>query len=496
MATFAERMKSAWNAFTSQLEDGYQTEPSAAFYGGSGISIRPDRPRMRISSERTIISSIYTRMSIDVASIEIRHTKHDDSDRYLSDIKSGLNECLTVEANLDQAARAFRQDIALTMFDKGVAAVVPVDTTMDPRISGGYDIKTMRVGDIVQWYPNHVRVSLYNERVGVRQEIVLEKRNVAIVENPLYSVMNEPNSTLQRLMAKLRLLDSVDEASSSGKLDLIIQLPYVIKSEARRQQADERRKEIEFQLKGSQYGIAYTDGTEKITQLNRPAENNLLEQITTLTNLLYVQLGLTPEVMNGTANEAAMLNYHNRTIEPLTAAIVEAMKRTFLTKTARSQGQSIDAFRDPFKLVPMSDMAEMTDKFARNEVFSSNELRQFMGVKPSQDPKADQLINSNMPQSDTGVPIPGGATPPSTDPSAAPVAVPDSPPDTSAFDNVDNAVHSAFVSLGAPPPTNVPDAPSPGLGDLDPDVTLSALDELDASIDQAFSGLGLDDAAP
>lgn len=405
MATFAERMRSAWNAFTSQETDSYV--PMGPSYSGSYLSARPDRIRPRLGNERTIISSIYTRLSMDIASIEIKHTRHDESDRYLSDIVSGLNECLTVEANLDQAARAFRQDIVLTLFDKGVAAIVPVDTTLDPTISGAYDIKTMRVGEIVQWYPNHIRVNLYNERVGYRQEITLEKRNVAIVENPLYSVMNEPNSTLQRLIRKLALLDSVDEATSSGKLDLIIQLPYVIKSEARRMQANERRKEIEFQLKGSQYGIAYTDGTEKITQLNRPAENNLLDQITTLTELLYVQLGLTPEVMNGTANEAAMLNYNNRTIEPIVGAVVEAMKRTFLTKTARAQGQSIDYFRNPFKLVPMSQLAEMADKFSRNEILTSNEFRQVIGYKPSSDPKADQLINSNMPVNKTGVGVPG-----------------------------------------------------------------------------------------
>jgi hypothetical protein len=379
-------------------------------------------------------------MSIDIASVEIRHTRHDDSDRYLSDIDSGLNDCLTVEANLDQAARAFRQDIVLTLFDKGVAAIVPVDTTVDPRVSGSFDIRTMRVGEITQWYPNHVRVNLYNEKVGYRQEILLEKRSIAIVENPLYSVMNEPNSTLQRLIRKLNLLDSVDEASSSGKLDLIIQLPYVVKSEARRQQAEQRRKDIEFQLKGSQYGIAYTDGSEKVTQLNRPAENNLLEQITTLTNLLYVQLGLTPEVMNGTANEAAMLNYNNRTIEPVMGAIVEAMKRNFLTKTARTQGQSIDYFRNPFKLVPMSDLAEMVDKFTRNEVLTSNEIRQFIGVKPSNDPKADQLINSNMPQGDTGVPIPGSDTV-----KESPPVVPDAPPQV---DNPTDTTDAAFSVFG------------------------------------------------
>jgi hypothetical protein len=405
MPTFAERMKSVWNAFLNQPDNTYVPAPGPSYGGFYGV--RPDRPRTRMSSERTIISSIYTRLSIDISSIQIRHTRHDADDRYAEDIDSGLNDCLTVEANLDQAARAFRQDIVLSLFDKGCAAIVPVDTTLDPTVSGGYDIKTMRVGEIVQWYPNHVRVNLYNERVGMRQEILLEKRTVAIVENPLYSVMNEPNSTLQRLIRKLNLLDSVDEATSSGKLDIIIQLPYVIKSENRRQQAEQRRKDIEFQLKGSQYGVAYTDGTEKIIQLNRPAENNLLTQITTLTDLLYTQLGLTPDVMNGTADEAAMLNYMNRTVEPIVDAIAEAMKRTFLTKTARSQGQSIDYFLNLFKLIPMSQLADIADKLSRNEIVTSNEFRGFIGLKPSKDPKADQLINSNMPENKTGVNIPG-----------------------------------------------------------------------------------------
>ena len=494
MASFLSRLRSGWNAYAAQEDAPYIPLPTGGFGGGSYMSVRPERTRLRISNERSIVASVYTRLGIDVATVEIRHVRHDDNDRYLSDIQSGLNDCLTVEANLDQAARALRLDIALTLFDKGVAAIVPVDTTMDPRMTGGYDIKTLRVGDITQWYPNHVRVNLYNERVGYRQEVLLEKRNVAIVENPLYSVMNEPNSTLQRLIRKLNLLDSVDEATSSGKLDLIIQLPYVIKSEARRQQADERRKEIEFQLKGSQYGIAYTDGTEKITQLNRPAENNLLEQITTLTNQLYVQLGLTPEVMNGTADEAAMLNYNNRTIEPIVGAIVEEMARKFLTKTARSQGQTIDYFRNPFKLVPMSDLAEMADKFTRNEILTSNEIRQFIGVKPSTDPKADQLINSNMPQGDTGVQVPGSPAPPndSTTPQVVPDASVSTPTDTSGFDSIGDAVNQAFASFGATPPGRVTLAPPPGLGEMDPDVMLASLDELDSSIDDAFSGLGIE----
>jgi len=327
----------------------------------------------------------------------MRHVRTDDQNRYLEDIDSGLNNCLTVEANIDQAARAFRQDIAMTLFDRGCAAIVPVDTTLNPETNGGYDILTLRVGEIVTWYPKHVVVSLYNEAKGRREEIVLQKSAVAIVENPLFSVMNEPNSTLQRLLHKLNLLDVVDRQSASGKLDLIIQLPYVIKSEARRQQAQQRREDIEFQLKGSQYGIAYTDGTEKITQLNRPAENNLMNQIEYLVKMLYGQLGLTDEIMNGTADEKAMLNYWNRTVEPVLTAIVESMRRTFLTKTARTQKQSVFYFRDPFRLVPIENIAEIADKFTRNEIMTANEIRQVVGMAPSKDKKADQLTNSNMP---------------------------------------------------------------------------------------------------
>lgn len=393
MAGFASRIKHAWNAFLNlDLEEQFRSYGSGSSYG-----VRPDRVRLNVSNERSIISSIYTRLSIDTAAVDIRHVRLDDDKRYLDDIDSGLNNCLTLEANLDQAARAFRQDIALTLFDRGVAAIVPVDTTINPSVSGSFDIKTLRVGEIVAWYPKHVRVNLYNEATGRREEITLEKKFVAIVENPLFSVMNEPNSTLQRLIRKLNLLDAVDEQSSSGKLDMIIQLPYVIKSEARRTQAEQRRKDIEFQLKGSQYGIAYTDGTEKITQLNRPAENNLLKQVEYLTNMLYSQLGLTEEVMNGTADEKAMLNYMNRTIEPILAAIVEAMRRTFLTKTARSQNQSILYFRDPFRLVPITDVAEIADKFTRNKIASANDMRVAIGWKPSKDPEADKLVNANMP---------------------------------------------------------------------------------------------------
>lgn len=425
------RLKHAWNAFTNQpVED-----PLAgldAFSSGVGYTTRPDRTRFRVSNEQSIISSIYTRLGIDAAAVDIRHVRLDEAGRYKEDIDSGLNNCLNVEANLDQAARAFRQDIFMTLFDKGVIAIVPVDTSLNPNVTGGYDILTLRVGHIVEWKPRHVRVDLYNEQTGRREKVLLEKRFVAIVENPLYSIMNEPNSTLQRLIRKLNLLDAVDEQSSSGKLDMIIQLPYVIKSDARRAQAEQRRKDIEFQLKGSQYGIAYTDGTEKITQLNRPAENNLLKQVEYLTTMLYSQLGLTAEVMNGTADEKTMLNYINRTIEPVLAAVAEAMARSFLTKTARSQKQAIGYFRDPFKLVPMSDLAEMADKFTRNEIVTSNEFRGFMGLRPSEDPKADQLVNSNMPQSDTG---------------AAPVTPSDPTGDASAEDAATSAVNDAFDSV-------------------------------------------------
>ena len=345
-----------------------------------------------------MISSIYTRLSIDIASIDMRHVRTDEQKRYVEDVDSGLNNCLTLEANIDQAARAFRQDIAMTLFDKGVAALVPVETSINPAQTGGYDILTLRVGEIITWYPQHVRMRVYNEATAIREEITLNKSVVAIVENPLYAVMNESNSTLQRLLHKLNLLDAIDEQSASGKLDLIIQLPYVIKSEARRQQAEQRRTDIEFQLQGSKYGIAYTDGTEKITQLNRPAENNLMAQIEYLTAMLYGQLGLTEEVMNGTADEKAMLNYWNRTIEPVLTAIVEAMRRSFLTKTARTQKQTVQFFRDPFRLVPIENIAEIADKFTRNEIMSSNEMRQVVGLAPHNDPKADKLINSNMPQ--------------------------------------------------------------------------------------------------
>jgi hypothetical protein len=395
--SFSDRLAHAWNAFFN-MERG-QLAPGDL---GPSYAIRPDRTNYLVTNERSIITSVYARMAADVAAIDIRHVRLDDNDRFIEEMRSGLNNCLTVEANLDQAPQALKLDIASTMFSKGVAAVVAVDTTLNPELTGSFDILTMRVGEIVQWFPQHVKLLVYNERTGRREEITLEKRNVAIVENPFYDVMNAPNSTLQRLIRKLGLLDTIDEQSSSGKLDMIIQLPYVIKSEAKRAEAERRRRDIEFQLKGSQYGIAYTDGTEKITQLNRPAENNLLNQIKFLTEMLYGQLGLTPEILNGTADEKTMLNYKHRTIKPIAKAIVEAMHRSFLTKTARTQKQAVRYFQDPFELVPVSELAEIADKFTRNEILSSNEIRQFIGVKPADDPKADKLRNSNMPQSELG----------------------------------------------------------------------------------------------
>lgn len=350
------------------------------------------------------MSSIYTRMAIDFADIVIRHVRLDDKDRYESDIDSGLNQCLTVSANIDQAPRAFRQDLAMTLFDQGVAVVVPVDTTLDPNLSGSFDIQTLRIGEVVRWSPKRVRVSLYNEETGKREEVTVDKKFVAIIENPLFAVMNETNSTLQRLIRKLNLLDVVDEQSSSGKLDMIIQLPYVVKSPAKRQAANDRRKDIEYQLKGSQYGIAYIDGTEKITQLNRPAENQLLKQVEYLTDLLYAQLGLTKKVMDGTADEAEMRNYHQRTIKPIAQSVVEAMRRSFLTKTARSQRQSVMFFKDLFALVPMSDIAEMADKLTRNEIATANEIRAIIGLPPAKDKNADKLVNSNMPANKRGNP--------------------------------------------------------------------------------------------
>lgn len=395
-----DRVKSAWNAF----RDGSILTPAGSSNGYYNSS-RPDQNRFRsYANDRSIVTSIYTRMSIDVSGVAFRHIKLDEKLRYKEDLKSSLNGALTLEPNMDQGPRSFRQDIAQTLFDRGVAVIVPVDTTVNPNKSEVFDIHTLRVGEVVEWYPKHVRVSLYNETTGKREEITLEKRFVAIVQNPLYPVMNEPNGTLQRLVRKLTLLDVVDEQSSSGKLDLIIQLPYVVKSDARKKAAEERRDNIQLQLKESQYGIAYTDATEKITQLNRPAENNLMGQIEYLTKMLYGQLGITEEVMNGTADEVAMLNYYNRSIEPILQAITEAMQRAFIGPMGTDAGERIQHFKDPFKLVPVGELAEIADKFARNEILTANEIRGFMGIEPFPDEKADKLINSNMPQQlDAGV---------------------------------------------------------------------------------------------
>jgi hypothetical protein len=407
MALFSKlrEMWHVWNAFKDEPKD----QRIAAYGEGVSFGSRPDRVRIRLSTERTMLASIFTRISIDAAAMDIRHVRVDENDRYLSDIDSGLNNCLKVEANIDQAPRHFKQDIIMSLFDQGSVAIVPVDTTINPAVSAGFDIQTMRVGKIVQWFPKQVIVEVYDENRGVRRQILSDKKYTAIIENPLYAVMNEPNSTLQRLIYKLNLLDQHDTKAGAGKLDIIIQLPYVVKSEARRQQAEQRRTDIENQLAGSTHGIAYTDGTEKVVQLNRPVENTLLKQIEYLTDLLYSQLGVTPEVMNGTADEKTMNNYYARTIEPLVAGIVEAMKRTFLSKTARSQGQSVMAFRDPFKLVPISDIAEIGDKFIRNTIGTPNDMRQAIGWKPSKDPKADQLANPNMPEPTV---TPSESTPP------------------------------------------------------------------------------------
>lgn len=389
----SSRLKHAWNAFVNNRD------PTASYRDiGPGYSYRPDRPRLTRGNERSIITSVYNRIALDVAAIDIRHVKLDEDDRFSEIIDSGLNNCLALDANIDQTGRAFIQDAVMSMLDEGCVALVPIETTFNPQQTGSFDINTIRTGKILDWYPKHVRVSVYNERSGKREEIVLPKDTIAIIENPLYAVMNEPNSTMQRLIRKLNLLDAIDEQSGSGKLDLIIQLPYVVKTEARRQQAEARRKDIEMQLAGSKYGIAYTDGTEKVTQLNRSVDNNLMKQIEYLTSMLYGQLGITQAVLEGTADEKTMLNYYSRTIEPIIAAIVDEMKRKFLTKTARTRRQSIAFFRDPFKLVPVDNIAEIADKFTRNEIMTSNEIRQKIGMKPSKDPKADKLINSNLNQ--------------------------------------------------------------------------------------------------
>lgn len=388
------RIVHAFNLLSDRKES---SEPSYTDRG-MGYSRNPARTTMRYANDKTIVASIYTRIAIDCASVDIFHVRLDDEDRYQEKIKSGINNCLTVEANIDQAGRQFRQDIVHTMLEEGVVAIAPIETTLNPETSGGYDVKTMRVGKVVGWYPKHVRISVWNEEKGIRQEVTVPKEIVAIAENPLAAVMNEPNSMLQRLIRKLAILDAIDEQSGSGKLDLIIQLPYVIKTEARRAEAEKRRKEIEFQLQDSRYGIAYADGTEHITQLNRPAENNLLKQVEFLTNMVYGQLGMTPSVFDGTADEKVMLNYNNRTVEPILSSVTESMHRVFLTKTARSQNQAIQYLRNPFKLVPVNEMAEIADKFTRNEILSANEIRSIVGFKPSKDPKADELRNSNMPE--------------------------------------------------------------------------------------------------
>ena len=391
--TFLNRIKNAWNAFVNNRDPISKWKDI-----GSSYYYRPDRQRFTGGNERTIVTSVYNRIAMDVAAIDIKHVRLDENDRYLETIDSGINRCFSEEANIDQTGRAFVQDIVMSMLDEGCVAIVPVDTNIDPTLSNSYDILSMRVGKILQWYPSHVQVRVYNDRTGNKEDIILPKETVGIIENPLYAVINEPNSTMQRLIRKLSLLDAIDEQSSSGKLDLIIQLPYTIKTEARRQQAEQRRKEIEMQLTNSKYGIAYTDGTEHITQLNRPIENNLMKQIEYLTSMLYSQLGITTTILDGSADEKTMLNYYTRTIEPIISAIVCEAKRKFLTKTARSQRQSFLFFRDPFKLVPISQIADIADKFTRNEIASSNEIRQCIGMKPSKDPKADMLINSNLNQ--------------------------------------------------------------------------------------------------
>ena len=390
---FGSRVKNAWNAFVNNRS------PTKSYWDyGSSYSYRPDRARFSRGNERSIVTSVYNRIALDVASINIQHVRLDANGRFVSSINSRLNQCLTLEPNIDQTGRSFMQDVVMSMLDEGCVAIVPVDTDTDPTVTGSYDILSMRTGKVMEWYPQHVRVRVYNERTGNKEDIRLPKSSVAIIENPLYAVINEPNSTMQRLIRKLNLLDSIDEQSGSGKLDLIIQLPYVIKTEARRQQAENRRKDIEMQLAGSKYGIAYTDGTERITQLNRPVENNLMKQIEYLTSMLYSQLGITQTILDGTADEQTMLNYQIRTIEPIISAIVDEMERKFLTKTARSQNQSIAFFNDPFKFVTVNKIAEIANALNRNGITTANEIRQKIGMKPSDDPKADQLVNSNISQ--------------------------------------------------------------------------------------------------
>lgn len=390
--SFIERIQNGWNAFMSRA-------PTNDYNTGIGSYYRPDRVRFSRGNERSIVTSVYNRIALDVSAIDIKHCQLDEDGRYMHDVNSGLNECLNLSANTDQTGKAFIQDIVMSMLDEGCVAIVPVVTTCDPRKTGSYDILAMRTGKIVEWKPKHVKVQVYNDQTGYKEELLLPKSMVGIIENPLYAVINEPNSTMQRLIRKLRLLDVTDEETASGKLDLIIQLPYVIKTEARREQAEKRRKDIEMQLAGSKYGIAYTDGTERITQLNRSLENNLMKQIEYLTDMVFSQLGISKTILDGTADEQTMLNYYTNTIEPIVTAIVNEMRRKFLTQTARTQGKSIVYFRDPFKLVPVNNIADIADKFTRNEIMSSNEFRQIIGRKPSDDPKADQLVNSNISQS-------------------------------------------------------------------------------------------------
>ena len=391
--SFGSRLRHAWNAFLNK--DPTEREWNV----GAGYNYRPDRSRFSRGNERTIVTAVYNRIAIDCAAIDIRHVRVDENRHYLEDINSGLNYCFSTEANIDQTGRAFILDVVMSLLDEGSVAIVPVDTSINPAVSTSFDIHTMRTGKIIDWYPRHVKVRLYNDRTGQKEDILIPKTMAAIIENPLYAIMNEPNSTLQRLIRKLSLLDVVDEETSSGKLNLIVQLPYIIKTEARRKQAEKRRLDIEEQLAGSKYGIAYTDGTEHITQLGRPLENNLMGQIEYLTSMLYSQLGITQSVMDGTADEKTMLNYYNRTVEPIVTAIAEEVKRKFLTKTARSQNQTIMYFRDPFKLVPINNIAEIADKFTRNEILTSNEVRQIIAMKPSDDPTANELRNKNISQS-------------------------------------------------------------------------------------------------
>lgn len=381
-----DRLAHAWNAFMNR-------DPTTS---GSSYFNRPDRTRLRTGTEKSIINAIYNRLSLDTASMDIRHVRLDDNGRYIETIDSYFNECLTLSANTDQTSRMFMQDVVMSLLDEGSVAIVPIDTTFNPNITSSYDILSLRTGKILEWFPQHVKIRVYDENKGVKKDVIISKKNVALIENPYYSIMNGHNSTLQRLIRKLNILDAIDEQSGSGKLDMIIKLPYAIKGTTRQRQAEERRKKIEDQLTDSKYGIAYIDGTESITQLNRPVENNLMKQIEYLTNLLFSQLGLTQAILDGTADEKTMLNYYNRTIEPILSAITDEMKRKFLTKTARTQGQTIQFFRDPFKLVPVTEIAEIADTLTRNEIASSNEIRQIMGWKPSSDPKADELRNSNI----------------------------------------------------------------------------------------------------